>query len=467
MQFQPHDYQREAIDFLVRRLYLEGQAGAGLFMDCGLGKTAITLSAIQALRDVGEVRRTLIVAPLRTIYSVWPQEIAKWEFNLTWTRYHGAKRRQALEGDADILLVNPEGLAALWRLLPDNAFDLLVVDESTKFKNAMAKRTQTLFCMLPQVRKRICLTGTPSPRCLSDLFAQAFILDDGQALGKSIWTFRQTYMCRGGFEGKEWILRRDAPPRINRAIEHLVLRLAADDHLDLPPIVHNDVWVDLPAKAAAAYRAVEDELFDEIDDGLANAASSASYLTCRGVANGGYYHRDEDGKRHTVHVHDAKVEAVCDVVDELFGKPVLVAYQFHHDLERLQRKFPRAPVICGGTPAAKADDIVQAWNRGQLPVLLVQPQSLSHGVNLQAGGNDAIWFGLPDQLEVYLQFNARLHRQGVQGQVRIHHVLARGTVDAAVRANLQRKSRQQDGLLTALRQYRTEKTLRVKGSVNG
>ena len=308
--------------------------------------------------------------------------------------------------------------------------------------------------MLPQIPKRVILTGTPSPRCLSDLFAQAFILDDGQSLGKSLWAFRRYYMVRGGFEGREWLLRHDAPPRINRAIEGLVLRLAAEDYLDLPPTIHNDVWIDLPAKAASAYRAVQRELFDEIDRGLATAANASSYVTCRGVANGGYYEYDEAGKRHTVHLHDAKVEAVCDIVDELFGKPALVAYQFNHDLERLRRNFPKAPVICGGTPALKADAIIQAWNLGQVPVLLVQPQSLSHGVNLQAGGNDAIWFGLPDQLEVYLQFNARLHRQGVEGQVRIHHILARGTVDIAVRANLEKKNRQQDGLLTALRQYR-------------
>ena len=247
---------------------------------------------------------------------------------------------------------------------------------------------------------------------------------------------------------------------IEAAIAPLVLRLSAEDHLDMPPLVKNEIRVNLPAEIARAYRRLERELFLALASGESITASGAGakYALCRGVANGGAYQVDDvTGERSPVHVHDTKVEAAADVAEELMGKPVLIAYAFNHDLGRLRshRLFANAPVIKGGVPADEVARTIEAWNAGRLPVLLAQPQAMSHGLNLQGGpGRDVIWFGLTDSLEDYLQFNARIYRQGVTGQVRIHHIIANGTVDEAIWDRIQRKDDNQRSLLDSLNEYR-------------
>ncbi len=456
MKYNPHDYQQFALDWMLK-LAFANQAGVGLLLDPGLGKTAITLAWIRVMKALGLIDKVLIIAPLRVVYSVWPAEVSKWdEFsNFRVSIVHGspAGRKKALQKDADIYLINPEGLVWLLSHLKGKIpFDALVVDESSKFKAWSAKRTKALRKVVPEFTYRIILTGTPSPNSLEDLFAQIYVLDAGEALGTAVSHFRSRYFYRGGYGGYKWIPMETSQSVVEKKIEHLCLRLAAEDHLDLPDKLINDVMVDLPALVRDRYKKLERELFMELDTGKAVAVSNAGvkYLACRQVANGGLYN---SGKAE--HIHNTKVDVVLDLVDELQGKPALIAFQFRHDLDRLNQIFPKLPVIDGRCPAKRSDELIRQWNAGELRVLAVQPQSLSHGVNMQAGpGRDIIWLGLTDNLETYLQLNARIYRQGVTGQVRIHRILARATVDVPIRQALENKDSNQQALLNALKQYR-------------
>ena len=464
---KPHAYQLAANRFLTERLYVEGQLGAGLFADPGLGKTLMTLMQICALRDLGEVNHVLIVAPLRPVYSVWPKEIEKWGYDFSFTILHGCAKLRGLTKDTDLHIINPEGLLWLAKQNPLPRWDMIVVDESTFFKNWTAKRTKILRKALPNFHKRMILTGTPAANSLADLFSQIYIIDGGEALGRTKTVFCAKYMTKGGYLGREWKFVGERAGHLHEAISPLVFRLDADDHLDLPDLIRNNVTIDLPSDIRDLYQQCEQELFLELD-GIATLTASnagAKYAMCRGVANGGVYESEDqvvNGAMRRVRVathqlHEEKVQATEEIVEGLCGKPVLVSYQFHHDLERLLIAFPSASVIGGQTSARETDKIIERWNAGEIHVLLVQPQSMSHGVNLQAAGNDIVWFSIPDRPEMYQQFNARLHRQGVKGQVRIHHIIATDTVDEAVLARITAKGATQKSLLDSLKEYRCQR----------
>lgn len=464
IRFKPHTYQQTAIDFLLTRLYLDDEPGAGLFLDPGLGKTSITLETLWQMRRRHAFKKALIVAPLRVCYSVWPKEIAKWGYPLRSVIVHGdAKARQnALYKNADIYLINPEGL--LWlarqydtRLRCRMQFDWLVVDESTKFKNWSARRTRAIHRLCKGFKKRLILTGTPAPKSYEDLVAQTFIIDEGKALGDEIGKFRNAYCARGGYEGRGFNVLENRYPEIEQRIAPMILTMRCEDHLDMPRRLDHFIEVELPPKIRKAYDEIEAQLFALLESGERLEASNAGhkYSLCRQIANGGAYEDDIlFGGRRTIHAHDAKTEALVDLADELNGKPLLVAYQFDHDADRLSKAFPDAPVIRGGLSPKKSDAILERWNKGDLQVLLVQPQALSHGANMQFGGSDLAWYGHTDQLEVFQQFNARLWRQGQAAAVRFHHVQAARTVDLAVWDRLQSKDETQEGLLTALKNYR-------------
>ena len=460
MIFDPHPYQVRGTKFLVTN------SRAGLFFDPGLGKTATTLTAINALKRLGIVGKVLIVAPLRVIYSVWPKQVEAWDqfSHLKISIIHGtpAQRLEALQADADIYAINPEGMAwlcDLWRKDPEAlpSWGMLVVDESTKFKSHGAKCWKALRTMLPLFQRRVILTGTPSPNSLEDLWTQIYILDEGERLGEKITHFRTRWFYRGGFQGREWIAFPHSKEQIEARISDLVLRLDAQDYLELPELITNDVMVDLPADVKKAYKQLERDLFFSLEsgdlvetDGIEAQAFSAGakYLMCRQVANGGIYVE----KGISAKAHRAKVEALESIVEELAGKPCLVAYQFKHDLERLLEWRP-APFIGGSVSAKETDRLVDQWNRGELPLLYVQPRAMSHGLNMQGAGNDIVWFGLTDDLEVYQQTNARIYRQGVKNNVRVHRILARATVDVAMRLRIDNKALAQKSILDALREY--------------
>lgn len=459
MQFKPHEYQKFALQWLIQRTIVKKEPGGAYFLDPGLGKTSITLAWLKLLKQLSLGNKTLIVAPMRVMYSVWPQECAKWDqfAHFRCSIVHGTEtnRMAALAQDADLYLINPEGVVWLENYLSQKSFpfDTLVVDESSKFKSWGAKRTRALKKLIKRFSRRLILTGTPSPNSLQDLFSQVFILDQGTALGSSITKFRNRYFYRGGFGGYSWQPHAGAQTAIEKRINPMCLRLSAKDHLDLPEMLINDIWVELPEKIKKDYRKLERDMFialSKTKDRIVGNAG-AKYMACKQVANGGVY--DEDRNSH--HLHEAKIKVVVDLVDELQGKPALVAFQFHHDLERLRQVFHKLPSIDGQTNGVETEKLVEKWNDGELRVLAVQPQALSHGINMQAGpGRDIIWLGLTDSLETYLQLNARIHRQGVTGQVRIHRILATGTVDEAVRDRIESKDHAQSALLAALSKYR-------------
>ncbi len=461
MELNPHKYQKACLNWMLQRIFVEQKKGAGVFADPGLGKTVITLLFVEAMRALGDTRPVLVIAPLRVVDEVWPAEVSVWGFDLKLVVVHGspAKRRKLLATPADMYVTTP-GLVE-WLLaepyLPD--FSLCVLDESTKFKNWTANCTKALRKLVKAIPRRIILTGDPAANSYKDLFSQIFFLDDGETLGKNVTYFRKTYCHRGGFRNHDWLINEGAGTSIKDAIAPLVYRLAAEDHLDMPPIIYNKVWVSLPPKIQAAYKQVEKELFAALDNGerLEASGASAKYSMCRGIANGGVYQTDDaTGERSEMHLHKSKLNAVSEIVGELQGKSALVPYLYNHDLHRLQERFPNAPVIKGGVKRQDCKAILADWNARKIPVLLCQPQAMSHGLNLQRGGNDVIWHGITDLPEVHNQLNRRLWRQGIKGQVRIHYVMARDTVDEAVFDRITNKSKQQKKLLDSINEYRRE-----------
>jgi len=446
------EYQNEAFNFGMQRLYVKGYQGTGLFLDPGLGKTRVTLEILNTLRGLGEVERVLIVAPMRVCSEVWPQEIAKWGFDMS-TNIMCQRVKSALKNDCFIDLINPESV----HLLIDHCdrWDTLVVDESTKFKNWTAKRMKHLRKMLPNFLKRIILTGTPAPNSLSDLHSQVYILDDGESIGRNVTVFRARYMERGGWQGRQWKLRPEMTDTLNEAIAPMVLRMDAESNLDMPELVVNDMYCELPPKCMAGYRQLKRELLAQLETGDILAVNAASaYIKMRQYANGAVY----DAERSVHTVHSAKVDMLCDLVDELGGKPVLVFYQFQHDMAAIKKRFPDAPVISGTTRPQSLKETLENWNAGSTHVLLAQNQTASHGLNMQGSGTDIVYFGLGDSLEVYDQSYRRVYRQGVKGsQVRVHRLLCRKTVDEIILERLKSKDQSQRAFFEALRVHAESK----------
>ena len=455
--------------------FLLAHGAAALFLDPGLGKTSIVLAALKYLFRAGTARRALVVAPLRVCYLVWPNEVAKWlDFgHLRVEVLHGPDKDKALAREADIYVINPEGLEWLSR---EGRFkkldaDVLIVDESSKFKHTNTQRFKTLKPWLPKFTRRWILTGTPAPNGLMDLFGQIYILDLGRALGAYVTRFRNDFFAQVGFD---YILQPDGAERINEAIKPLALRLRDEDHLELPKLVFNDIYVDLPKPARKVYNEMEQRLFTLLDSGEALTAVSAGVasMKCRQIANGGVYRDAAERATATVkseewtHLHDAKTEAMSDLHEELAGQPLLVAYEFHHDLHRLQKLFgAEVPMIGAGVNAKRTAELEAQWNRGELPVLLGHPQSMGHGLNLQGAGHHVAWYSIPWDLELYDQFIRRVRRQGNKhDQVFVHRLVARQTIDEVVIGALAGKDATQGAFLNALSSYR--KTIANSGIRN-
>ena len=315
------EYQKEAIRFGMQRLYVGGHQGTGLFLDPGLGKTRVTLEILNSLRGLGEIERVLIIAPMRVCSEVWPLEIEKWGFDFS-TNIMCQRVNSALKKECFIDLINPEST----HLLVDHCdrWDTLVVDESTKFKTwtrpSKRNRMKCLRKMLPNFLKRIILTGTPASNSLADLHSQVFILDDGEALGRNVTVFRAKYMQRGGWQGRQWELRPEMKDTLHKAISPMVLRMDAESNLDMPELVVHDMYFELPVKCMAGYRQLKRELLAQLETGDILAVNAASaYIKMRQYANGAIY----DEERNVHFVHSAKVDMLCDLVDELAGKSAL------------------------------------------------------------------------------------------------------------------------------------------------
>lgn len=449
----PHQYQKRAVKFMI------SQACAALFCDMGTGKSSITLAAIKLLKEKGYINKTLIIAPLRVAHAVWPAEAAKWEefAHLRVVVLHGPKKQEALAGEWDIAVINPEGLSWLFANLSKKGvewpFDVLVCDESTLFKNARTERFKALKPHLSKFRRRYILTGTPAPNGLIDLFGQIYLLDGGNALGAHVTHYRLKFFMNPDGQGWEWKPRPGAEAEIYEALKPLVLRMSAEDYLDLPEIVFNEVVVELPPKARTAYDQMEAVMLTQIGTETVVAANAAAVTgKCRQIAGGGIYTSPGEG----VGVHTAKLDAVEEIVESLQGQPVIVVYEFDHERVRLQERFKGAPFIGGGVSTAEFMKIEREWNEGRIPVMLVQPQSAGLGLNLNRGGHHMVFHSTTWDLALHDQVIARLHRQGQTERVFVHYIVAKDTVDAVVLKMLARKDRTQKALLNALRDYSKE-----------
>ena len=453
MFWQPHEYQKEAVKFLVER------GSAALWLDPGLGKTAIVLSAYRTLRLKGLAKKMLVLAPLRPVYGVWPAEVKKWEQFADYSVgiLHGGQKEKVLKQNHDIYVINFEGLQWLSSKLngKDWPFDILVVDEISYMKNTQTQRFKTLKPSLNKFDRRWGLTGSPAPNSLLDIFGPQLIIDQGATFGPYVSRFRTEYFYPSGYGGYEWKLMPDGEQRIQAKLEGKVLRMAALDHLDLPELAYNNVVVDLPESARRIYDDFENKLTIEVADGNVTAVNAAvAVMKGQQIANGGSY-LDDDGtdNRKTIHIHDAKTDAVLELVEELSGQPCLIGYHFSHDLERLKQAFPNAPVIGSGVTGDKLQTIIDSWNAGEIPVLLAHPMSAGHGLNLQGAGHAVIWYSLTWSLEVYEQFIRRLWRQGQKNHIMVHHIIAKDTVDEAIMTAVRRKDKTQQNLLNAVRDY--------------
>lgn len=470
-KWTPWNYQCTAISFGISR------RRGGLFLDPGLGKTSISLAITKILRGSDKSTGVLIIAPLRVIYSVWPNEIQKWPNfrKLTHTILHD-KNKSSIWGDAkDIYLINPEGLGWLHGELLSGLksgkkcpFDTLIVDESTKFKAHNTNRFNYVKDMLPLFNRRYILTGTPSPSSLLDLWSQIYILDEGESLGASFYKYRKAYFETDDWNQYNWKIKDFCADVIHNKISHLVLDMSAEDYLDMPDLIFNDISVILPEPAMKLYKQMERDMFIELDNMEASAEAAAQMsMKCHQMANGNVYEDvpldlDEDQikqfkrNRKTIHIHDAKLEALKDLIEELNGKPILIGYHFKHDLEALRGALGKnVPYIGSGVSPAASKEIERKWNSGEIPVLLGHPSSMAHGLNLQESGNDIAFYSLTPNLELYLQFCARIYRQGVKGnKVRIHHLVAMNTVDEIFLARLGERANQQLDLRIAIREYR-------------
>ena len=449
MRFKPHDYQRFAIDFIKKNPV------AALLLDMGLGKTVITLTAIaDLLFDSFEVSRVLVIAPVRVARDTWAAEIGKWEHlrGLTYSVAIGtpAQRRAALLRKADIYIINRENVQ--WLIEESGVpfdYQMIVIDELSSFKNHQTKRFKALMKARPKVQRIVGLTGTPSSNGLMDLYAEFRLLDMGQRLGRFIGQFRNEFFQPDKCNGMIVYSYKPLPgaeDAIYERISDITISMRAAEFLQMPELVVTEFPVEMDADERDKYTELRKELILELPDGEVTAANAASLSNklCQ-MANGAIY----DDSRQTVRIHDRKLEALEDILEAANGKPVLVAYWFKHDLERIQERLRSLHV-----PFATMDkaESIQRWNRGELPVGLIHPASAGHGLNLQSGGSSLVWFGLTWSLELYQQTNARLWRQGQQAQtVVIQHIVTKGTVDEKILKALQDKDETQSALMEAVK----------------
>lgn len=450
MIFKAHAYQRYCIDRLI------ADSRVALFLDMGLGKTIITLSAIYHLKYARfAVRKVLIIAPKKVAEATWQREAAKWDgvhiLRMQTVLGTQARRLKALNTPADIYIINRENVPWLVEhYRNDWPFDMVVVDESSSFKNPRAKRFKALSYMYPHIKRTVLLTGTPSPNGIIDLWSQIYLLDRGERLGSTFSGFRNRYFTPGE-RSRDIIYTYDpkdgAEDAIMNAIGDIAVSMKAADYLELPPVVEDTIPVVLDAKARRAYDTMERTMVLELlQSGEQITAASAAALSnkLQQLANGAVY--NEEHKPHAV--HDCKIEAFMELIEQLGGKSALVFYNFQHDLARivevLRQTNLRVRVLRG------AEDEL-AWNLGEVDILLAHPASAAYGLNLQDGGNHVVWYGLNWSLELYQQANKRLHRQGQTQTVIVHHLVCTDTRDEDILRAIGMKERAQEFVLESLK----------------
>lgn len=449
MRYSPHEYQRYATE------YIETHPVAAVLLDMGLGKTSITLTALNNLLfDSFEVRRILVIAPLRVARNTWGAEIEKWD-HLDGLHYSVAvgtetERLSALRKQADIYLINRENVQ--WLISESGIpfdFDMVVIDELSSFKNHQTKRFKALMKVRPKVKRIVGLTGTPSSNGLMDLWAEFRLLDMGERLGRFIGQYRTSYFRPDKQNGQVVFSYKPLPgaeKQIYSRISDITISMKSTDHLRMPKLINSRYTVYLSEKENSRYAELKEELVLQLPDGEVTAANAASLSgKLSQMANGAVY--TDAGE--TVPVHERKLDALEDIIEAANGKPVLVAYWFRHDLERISERLQKLKI-----PYARleTDGSIRKWNAGEIPVALIHPASAGHGLNLQSGGNTLVWFGLTWSLELYQQTVARLWRQGQASEtVVVQHIITKDTIDERIMKALSEKDTTQAALIDAVK----------------
>lgn len=444
MKYSPHDYQRYAAEFIITHPI------SALLLDMGLGKTSITLTAINDLLfDSFEIHKVLVVAPLRVARDTWSAEIEKWEHlkNLRYSVVTGTaqERISALCIPADIYIINRENVQWLVEesgLIFD--FDMAVIDELSSFKNHQSKRFRAFMKVRPKMKRIVGLTGTPASNGLMDLFAEFKLLDMGERLGRLIGQYRNAYFQpdkRNGMVIYSYKPLPNAERQIYDKISDITISMKAADHLKMPELISSEYTVQLSENEKEKYDRLKKDLIFSTEDNEVTAANAASLSNkLSQMANGAVYSDDES----VIEIHDRKLDALEDIIESMNGKPLLVAYWFKHDLERIRKRFDVREI--------KSSEDISDWNSGKIPVALIHPASAGHGLNLQSGGSTLVWFGLTWSLELYQQTNARLWRQGQTADtVVIQHIIAKSTIDEQIMKALKTKDTTQAALITAVK----------------
>jgi len=435
-------YQLQAVQSIIKN------KNHAIFADPGLGKTVISLTAIKLLLESEEIEKVLIVAPLIICRMVWPQEIKKWYGYLK--RYiQRLYKNNTINQNKKIFLINPESI----HKIDLNQFDMLFIDESTTFKNPSSKRFKVIRPYLKKFKRKIILTGTPTPNSVMDLYSQIYILDEGKSLGKKITGFRDRY-CKANIKyiGNSrkfftYTVKKGSDKAIAKRISHLVTRLDAKDHFKSNDPIFNDIWVRMNKKEQATYNNMEKNLFAELKgkEILAFHAGSA-YNKCRQLANGAIYTED---KSSFVELHTLKIDILESLINELQGKPILLGYAFKHDIQRIMERIDGVTLINSKSSLR----VERNWNKGKYPILAGQVGAISHGLNLQHGGCNIIFFGLTDNPDSYEQFIKRILRTGFKGILQIHRILCKKTVDVPITKRLKVKGDNQITMLKLLHNY--------------
>ena len=443
MRYVAHNYQNYAKDFILAHKV------SALFLDCGLGKTITTLTAINELMyDSFEISKVLIIAPLRVAQSTWKEEIEKWD-HLNLLRYSIAvgdekERLKALKQNSDIYIINRENVD--WLVTKsgiDFNFNMLIIDELSSFKSHTSKRFKSLLKIRPYFERVVGLTGTPSSNGLMDLWAEFRVLDLGERLGRYITHYRNEYFLpdkRNGAVIFSYKPQPNAEERIYRRLSDMTISMKSTEYLKMPELILNELEINLDEEDQTKYKKFKKEMVMTIQEkeiDAINAASLSNKLIQ--LANGSIY--DEDKKFYEV--HNKKLDKLEEIIESANGKPVLVAYWFKADKERIEKRFKVREI-------KTADDIKQ-WNKGMIDLALIHPASAGHGLNLQSGGSTLVWFSLTWSLELYQQTNARLYRQGQKDTVVIHHLITKNTIDEDIIKSLKRKDKTQEALMKAVK----------------
>ena len=452
MQYVPHTYQTRLKDFIMSHRY------AFLTVDMGLGKTVTTLTAIAELLDCVEISRVLVIAPKSVAENTWTSECAKWDHlaHLRVSVVMGDEKHRiaALQEDADIYVINRDNVA--WLTKQQGArwsFDTVIIDESSSFKNPQAQRFKALRRVRPFIRRLILLTGTPSPNGHMDLWSQMWLIDMGQRLGHTLGAYRTRYFRPGRSNGHvvyDWHLRPGAADEISARMADVCVSLKAEDWLEVPDLIESDTLIALSPSESKAYRDFERDQLMSLDGKDIEALTAASLANKLLQFTGGAMYDTEHGWHE---VSDAKLRALEDLLETSGEEPVLVFYQYKHELERLRDRFKALqPVTFSGEP-----EVLQAWNEGRIRLMLCQPASVQYGLNMQAGGHIIVWYTPTWNLEQYQQANARLHRQGQNRPVLCYRLICAGTIDERVIRAISGKCGAQEALLGMIRAYYAEK----------